>query len=86
MSGPLRINLQDKIVFFESILIPAFDKYRKLDTPEKRIEWMRQEATNTNWDERISAELIKRFGAVETREEAKLEKSEAERKLEKEEE
>jgi hypothetical protein len=82
MSGPLEISLKDKVLFIESLLIPSFNPTSKLDTPEKREEWMRQRANNINWDAGISAELIIRYGTVKSLEEAKAERKEAERLLE----
>jgi hypothetical protein len=77
MSGPLEISLKDKVLFIESLLIPSFNPTSKLDTPEKREEWMRQRANNINWDAGISAELIIRYGTVKSLEEAKAERKEA---------
>ena len=80
MSARLVITLKDKLEFIESMLIPSFDPRYKLDTPEKRDDWMRDEAIATHWDEGISAELIKRFGTVDSleRSEKKLEEVKAE--------
>jgi len=64
MSAPLEISLKDKLLFIESLLIPAFDPDYELDTSKKRKEWMRQRANNTNWDAVISAELIIRYGRL----------------------
>ena len=75
MSGPLKISLDDEVLFIRSVLIPAFDPDNELDTSRKRKEWMRQEAINTNWDERVSSELIIRYGTVKTLEEAKAKRT-----------
>jgi hypothetical protein len=50
MSGPLNITLKGKVLFIESLLIPAFDPDNELDTSKKKKEWMRVRAINTNWD------------------------------------
>eukprot|EP00975_Prorocentrum_lima_P052684 11041314-Prorocentrum_lima.AAC.1 len=79
MSGPLNISLNDELLFIKSLLIPAFDPDNELDTSKKRKEWMRQEAINTGWDVRVSAELIKRYGTVASLEEVKAERRLVER-------
>ena len=85
MSTRLVITLKDKLDFIESLLIPSYNPRYKLDTPEKRDDWMRDEAIATHWDEGISAELIKRFGTVDSleRAEKKLEEVKAEILLQK---
>jgi hypothetical protein len=83
MSGPLDISLKDKLLFIESLLIPSFNPTNKLDTPEKREEWMRQRAINTHWDAGISEELIIRYGTVKSLDEAERKLEKAERLLEK---
>ena len=70
MSGRLRINLKDKLDFIESILIPSFDENYQLDSSKKRKDWMKQEASMTNWNMVMAAELIKRYGTVGTLEQA----------------
>eukprot|EP01039_Chlorochromonas_danica_P020891 gene20891-25615_t len=79
MSGPLNISLKDKLLFIESLLIPAFDPDNELDTSKKRKEWMRQRAINTGWDAGISGELIIRYGTVASLEEVKAERRLVER-------
>ena len=83
MSTRLVITLKDKLDFIESLLIPSYNPRYKLDTPEKRDDWMRDEAIATHWDEGISAELIKRFGTVDSLEKAKGELEKVEILLEK---
>ena len=76
MSGPLDISLKDELLFIKSLLIPSYNPRYKLDTPEKRDDWMSQRAIATHWDEDISAELIIRYGTVDSLEEAKGELAE----------
>ena len=71
MSTRLVITLKDKLDFIESLLIPSYNPRYKLDTPEKRDDWMRDEAIATHWDKDISAELIIRYGTVDSLEKAK---------------
>jgi cell division septum initiation protein DivIVA len=83
--GPLDISLKDKLLFIESLLVPAFDPDNKKETPKERKKWMKKEANKTNWDAGVSAELIKRYGTVNSLEKAErlLEEVKAERLLEK---
>ena len=81
--GPLDISLKDEILFIKSLLVPAFDPDNKKETPKERKKWMKKEANKTNWDAGVSAELIKRYGTVNSLEEAKKERTKAERLLEK---
>ena len=76
MSARLVITLKDKLDFIESLLIPSYNLRYKLDTPEKRDDWMSQRAIATHWDEDISAELIIRYGTVDSLEKAKGELAE----------
>ena len=84
MSTRLVITLKDKLDFIESLLIPSYNPRYKLDTPEKRDDWMREEAIATHWDKDISGELIIRYGTVDSLEKAKgeLEEVKAEIKAE----
>ena len=82
--GPLDISLKDELLFIKSLLIPAFDPDNsEPETSKERKEWMKKRANNTNWDAGVSAELIKRYGTVNSLEEAKKERTKAERLLEK---
>jgi hypothetical protein len=81
--GPLDISLENKLLFLESLLTPAFDPDNELETSKERKEWMKKEANNTNWDAGVSAELIKRYGTVNSLAEAKAEKAEAKAEMEK---
>jgi len=84
MSGPLDIELKDDLLFIKSILIPSFDPDNKLTTSKKQKNWMKRKAKKNQWDMIIAAELISRYGTVESLEEAKAERAKAERMLEKE--
>ena len=83
MSGSLDISLKDELLFIESLLIPSFDPDIVVGTSKERKKWMRDEANNTRWDVAISTELIKRFGTVDSLEEAKGERTKVESWLEK---
>ena len=84
MSGPLDISLKDELLFIKSLLIPSFDPDNvDVGTSKERKKWMRDEADNTRWDVAISTELIKRFGTVDSLEEAKGERTKVETWLEK---
>ena len=83
MSGSLDISLKDELLFIESLLIPSFDPDIIVGTSKERKKWMRDEANNTRWDVAISTELIKRFGTVDSLEEAKGERTKVESWLEK---
>ena len=74
----LNISLNDKILFIESLLIPAFNPKNKLDTSEKREEWLQTRGVQKKWQQEILTELIERYGMVNSLEEAKrlLEKEE----------
>jgi hypothetical protein len=80
--GPLDISLNDKLLFIERLLIPAFDPDNE-QTPKERKKWMKKKANKTNWDAGVSAELISIYGTVNSLEEAKEERTKAERLLEK---
>ncbi len=80
--GPLDISLEDKRLFIESLLIPAFDPDNELETSKERKEWMKKRANNTNWDAGVSAELIIRYGTIKSLPEAKAERLQAEAKAE----
>jgi hypothetical protein len=85
MSGPLEISLKDELLFIKSLLIPAFDPDNELDSSKKRKEWMQARGEKKKWSVDILAELIERFGTINSLEEAemKLEGVKAERLLEK---
>ena len=85
MSGRLYISWKDKVEFIESLLIPAFNTKNALDTPVKRDEWLANRAEQKKWNSEVAGELIERYGAVKSLEEAekKLEGVKAERLLEK---
>ena len=85
MSAPLEISLKDKLLFIESLLIPAFNPKNQLDTPEKREEWLETRGVQKKWSLEILTELIERYGTVNSlkKAEKKLEEVKAERLLEK---
>lgn len=83
MSGPLDISLKNKLLFIESLLIPAFNLKNKLDTPAKRDEWLANRAEQKKRDPEVAAELIERYGTVNSLEEAKAERTKVEGLLEK---
>jgi hypothetical protein len=83
MSGPLDISLKDELLFIKSLLIPAFNPKNKLDTPAKRDEWLANRAEQKKWDPEVAAELIERYGTVNSLEEAKAERTKVEGLLEK---
>jgi hypothetical protein len=74
MSGPLDISLKDKILFIESLLIPAFNPDNELDTSKKRKEWLETRGEQKKWSLDILTELIERYGTVNSLEEAKAER------------
>jgi hypothetical protein len=74
MSGPLDICLSDKILFIESLLIPAFNPKNKIDTSEKREEWLQTRGVQKKWNLEIVTELIERYCTVNSLEEAKAER------------
>ena len=83
MSAPLEISLKDKLLFIESLLIPAFNPKNQLDTPEKREEWLETRGVQKKWSLEILTELIERYGTVNSLEKAEKKLDEAERLLEK---
>jgi hypothetical protein len=74
MSVPLEISLKDKLLFIESLLIPAFDPDNELDTSKKRKEWLETRGVQKKWSLDILTELIERYGTVKSLEEAKAER------------
>jgi hypothetical protein len=83
MAGPLDISLKDELLFIKSLLIPAFDPDNELETSKKRKKWLETRGVEKKWSLEILTELIERYGTIVSLEEAKAEKVQAERLLEK---
>ncbi len=83
MSAPLEISLKNELLFIKSLLIPSFNPTNKLDTPEKREEWLETRGVQKKWSLDILTELIERYGTVNSLEKAERLLEKAERLLEK---
>lgn len=82
MSGPLEISLNEKLLFIESLLIPAFDPDNELDSSKKRKEWIATQSEEKKWGSEVALKLIETDGAVENLAEAKAAGAKVERSLE----
>lgn len=71
MSG-IQIGLKEEVDFFRSLLLPSFDPDNGAKDSAQRKQWMKGRASSTEWNVRISDELIVRYGMFSLEEAKKL--------------
>lgn len=73
--------MQERLNFIESVLIPSFHPRTILETPEDRDAWLAKRAQEKGWETKLATELIKRYGAVESLQQAQEEKAGVEKRV-----
>lgn len=62
MSRILKISSEDKIEYFNRVIIPSFNPLNKLNSEEDRDDWMVKRAVEAGFEPKSAAELRVMYG------------------------
>ena len=86
MSRILKISSDDKIEYFNRVIIPSFHPLHKLNSEEDRDDWMVKRALEAGFEPKSAAELRIMYGTVSSLDAAEAKMAEERQEKEKEEE